>query len=106
MLSTMSDWTTEAVDTVERVVGTIRDRTVEPAQRVTRALVFGFLTAFFVFTAILLLSIGVFRLVDVYVPGGVWVAWLIFGGIFVIGGALLFAQRSARPTPGPDAPPR
>jgi hypothetical protein len=102
----MSDWTTEAVDTVERVVNTVRDRTVEPAQRVTRALVFGFLTAFFVFTAIMLLSIGLFRLVDVYLPGGVWAAWLLFGGIFVLAGALLFAQRTVRPTPGPDAPPR
>ena len=62
MLSTMSDWTTEAVDTVEKGRRLVRDKTVEPAQRVTRALVFGFLTAFFVFTAILLLSIGVFRL--------------------------------------------
>lgn len=102
----MSDWTTEAVDTVERVVGVVRDKTVEPAQRVTRALVYGFLTAFFIFTAILLLSIGLFRMVDVYLPGGVWAAWLVFGGIFVIGGVLLFAQRSAKPTPGSDAPPR
>lgn len=102
----MSDWTTEAVDTVERVVGAVRDKTVEPAQRVTRALVFGFLTAFFIGTAIMLLSIGVFRALDVYLPGGVWAAHLVMGGIFVIGGAFLFVQRSARPTPGPDAPPR
>ena len=35
-----------------------------------------------------------------------WAAWLVFGGIFVLAGGLLFAQRSARPTSGPDAPPR
>jgi amino acid transporter len=102
----MSDWTTEAVDTVERVVSVVRDKTVEPAQRITRAIVFGFLTAFFVFVAIMLVSIGAFRALDVYLPGGVWAAYLVMGGIFVIAGAFLFVQRSARPTPGPDAPPR
>jgi amino acid transporter len=99
----MSDWTTEAVDTVERVVGAVRDKTVEPAQRVTRALVFGLLTSFFIFTALLLVSIAVFRALDVYLPGGVWAAYLVMGGIFVIAGALLWTRRSARPQPGPGA---
>jgi hypothetical protein len=99
----MSDWTTQAVDTVERVVSTVRDKTVEPAQRVTRALVFGFLTTFFVGTAITLLSIGLFRALDAYLPGGVWSAWLAMGGIFVLAGALLWTRRSAGPKPaGPS----
>src|SRR5439155_9070995 len=61
----MSDWTTDAVDNIERVVTTVRDRTVTPAQNVTRAIVFGLLTAFFVATALTIVSIGMFRLVDV-----------------------------------------
>ena len=44
----MSDWTTDAVDNIERVVTTVRDKTVTPAQNVTRAIVFGLLSAFFV----------------------------------------------------------
>ena len=47
----MSDWTTDAVDNIEWVVTTVRDKTVTPAQNVTRAIVFGLLTAFFVATA-------------------------------------------------------
>ena len=65
------DWTTDAVDNIERVVATVRDRTVRPAQNVTRAIVFGLLTAFFVLTALTIVSIGLFRLVDVYVPAAV-----------------------------------
>ena len=44
----MADWTTDAVDTLENVVATVRDKTVVPAQTATRAVVFGLLVAFFV----------------------------------------------------------
>jgi nitrate reductase gamma subunit len=100
----MSDWTTEAVDTVERVVGVVRDKAVEPAQRATRAVVFGLLTSFFIFAALLLVSIAAFRALDVYLPGEVWSAYLVTGGIFVIAGMLLWTRRSARPQPGPGDP--
>jgi hypothetical protein len=91
----MSDWTTEAADTVERVVTTVRDRTVVPAQKVARAVVYGLLAGFFVITALLLLAIMVFRLLSIALP--VWAAWLIVGGISVIGGAFCWSRRSARP---------
>jgi Ca2+/Na+ antiporter len=95
----MSDWTTEAVDNIEGVVATVRDRTVAPAQRVTRAIVFGLLTTFFVLTALALFSIGIFRFVDVYLPGGVWATYLVFGGIFVAAGAFCWARRTKQPPP-------
>jgi len=95
----MSDWTTEAVDNIERVVETVRDKTVTPAQKVTRAIVFGLLTTFFVVTALALFSIGVFRLVDVYLPAGVWATYLIFGGIFVVAGTFCWARRTKQPPP-------
>ena len=41
----MSDWTTDAVDNIERVVTTVRSKTVIPAQNATRAIVFGLLTS-------------------------------------------------------------
>lgn len=92
----MSDWTTDAVDNIEKVVGTVRDRTVKPAQSVTRAIVFGLLTTFFVATALALFSIGAFRVVDVYLPAGVWATYLIFGGIFVLAGSFCWARRTKR----------
>jgi hypothetical protein len=92
----MSDWTTDAVDNIERVVTTVRDNTVTPAQNLTRAIVFGLLTSFFVATALTIASIGLFRLVDVYLPGGVWATYLVFGGIFVAAGTFCWAQRTTQ----------
>jgi hypothetical protein len=95
----MSDWTTDAVDNIERVVATVRDKTVTPAQRVTRAIVFGLLTTFFVLAAVALFSIGIFRFVDVYLPAGVWATYVIFGGIFVVAGAFCWAGRRTKQPP-------
>ncbi|HKF91572.1 MAG TPA: hypothetical protein VKC52_08885 [Acidimicrobiia bacterium] len=95
----MSDWTTDAVDNIERVVSTVRDKTVTPAQNVTRAIVFGLLTAFFVLTALTIVSVGLFRLLDVYLPAGVWAAYLIFGGIFLAAGTFCWARRTKASPP-------
>ncbi|MDQ6853386.1 MAG: hypothetical protein M3046_06790 [Actinomycetota bacterium] len=95
----MSDWTTEAVDNIEKVVETVRDRTVTPAQNVTKAIVFGLLTTFFLGTALAVFSIGAFRMVDVYLPAGVWATYLVFGGIFVLAGAFCWARRTQQASP-------
>jgi len=89
----MSDWTVEAADTIERAVATVRERTVEPVQAATRAVVFGLLAGFFAVSALALLALAGFRLLTLGVP--VWAAWSILGGIFVLGGAFLWAKRSA-----------
>jgi hypothetical protein len=93
---TSRDWADQAVDLVEQAVSTVRDRAVEPAERATSAVVFGLLAAFFVLPAAVLLLIGVFRLVDNYLPGEVWSTWLLFGGIFVIVGGFFWAKRHPR----------
>ena len=48
----MADWTTDAVDTLEKIVASVRDKTVVPAQNAPRAVVFGLLVAFFVLVAV------------------------------------------------------
>lgn len=90
----MSDWTAEAADQIERAVVAVRDRTVVPARAATKGLVFGLLAAFFAVPALLLLTIGVFRLADAYLPGEVWSAWLILAGIFLAGGAFVWSKRN------------
>jgi hypothetical protein len=92
----MADWTTDAVDTLEQIVGTVRDKTVLPAQRATRAVVYGLLVGFFVFVAVVMLAIALFRVLVVLV-GDVWLAYLILGGIFVIAGAFVWTLRFTRP---------
>jgi hypothetical protein len=92
----MADWTTDAVDTLEQIVGTVRDKTVLPAQRATRAVVYGLLVGFFVFVAVVMLAIALFRVLVILV-GDVWLAYLILGGIFVIAGAFVWTLRFAHP---------
>lgn len=95
----MADWTTDAVDALEQAVGLVRDKTVVPAQKASRAIVSGLLVAFFVTVAVFLLAIALFRVLVVLVDE-VWLAYLILGGIFVIAGAFCWLRRS---TPTEDA---
>ncbi|HEY5015137.1 MAG TPA: hypothetical protein VIK61_20795 [Acidimicrobiia bacterium] len=95
----MSDWTTEAVDTIEKVVGAVRERTVIPAHRATRMVVFGFLAVFCILAALVLLVFGAFRGGVLIAQGEVWAVWLVLGGIFVAAGLFFWAKRSPRSTP-------
>ena len=94
-LPRMTDWATQAADALEHAVTAVREKTVVPAQKATRAVVFGLLAVFFVGTALTLLVIGGFRAL-VILTGEVWIAYLIVGGILVIAGALLWRLRLKR----------
>jgi hypothetical protein len=92
------DWTVQTADTIDRVVTTIRSKTSDPLVGVARWIVFGLLSTVIGTMALVLVAIGAVRALVSYLPVGdnrVWVAYLIVGGIFVLGGLLLF--RSARP---------
>jgi putative superfamily III holin-X len=95
----MADWTTQAADAIENAVTTVRDKTVVPARKATKAVVYGLLATFFVLTAAVLLVIALFRIL-VVVTGEVWAAYLIVGGIFVIGGTFCWAKRAPRASKG------
>ena len=53
------NWAADLADTVERVVGTVRERATTPVVHVTRGVVFGLLGAFLGVTALVLLLIAV-----------------------------------------------
>ncbi|MET0627178.1 MAG: phage holin family protein [Acidimicrobiia bacterium] len=91
----MADWTTDAVDALDQAVGLVRDKTVVPAQKASRAVVSGLLVAFFVLVAVLMLAIALFRVL-VVLTDEVWLSYLILGGIFVIAGVFCWALRSPR----------
>jgi hypothetical protein len=93
----MTDLTTEAVDAIEKVVGAVRERTVVPADRATRWVVYGFLASFCVMSALVLLVFGTFRAADVYLAKErVWAVWSVLGGIFVLAGSFFWLKRSPR----------
>jgi hypothetical protein len=91
----VADWTTDAVDALDQAVSLVRDRTVVPAQRASRAVVYGLLVGFFAFVALVMVAVALFRVL-VVLTGEVWAAYLILGGIFVAGGAFCWSLRNAK----------
>ena len=89
------DWASQATDTIERVVGVVRDKTVVPARAASKALVYGLLAGFFVVVAVILLIIAFFRGAFL-VTGRVWGAYLWTGGILIIAGVLCWTRRAPR----------
>ena len=89
----MPDWTDQVADTIENAVVAVRDKTVVPLERLVAFIVAGLFILFLVGAVGILASVGVFRLVDVYLPSGSWAAWTLFGGVFMAGGVLLLSLR-------------
>jgi hypothetical protein len=98
-----SDWPAQAADTIEQVVGSIRDKTTGPAITAARWAVYGTFAALVGLAVAILLAISAVRIMDVYLPDGwvgeqhTWVAHLIVGSVFTLLGMGLWSQRSSRP---------
>jgi hypothetical protein len=93
------DWPTQVADTVERLVGTVRDNATSRALVVIRIIGFGAMLTVLGTTALVLFAIMAVRFVDSYLPGKVWAAHLIVGAVFTLGGAVAFARRHAPAQP-------
>jgi hypothetical protein len=87
------DWVMTVTDNIDRIV---REKTTRPAITVVRAIVLGVVAAFAGGMALLLLIIGLVRLVNNFVPGPVWIAYLIIGSVLAIVGLILMRLRWAR----------
>jgi hypothetical protein len=99
------DWAAQAADTIERVVGSVRDKTTGPALTVARGVVYGTFAALVASACLVLLIVAGVRLIDNYLPDAVfgedhmWAAYLILGLLFVIVGGVLWSRRHS---PGED----
>lgn len=97
-------WAAQAADTIEGVVGTVRDKTTGPALTVARGIVYGTFAALVGLAAVILAIIGSVRVVDSYLPDAVfgeehtWAAHMIIGLVFVIAGVVLWSRRRAPST--------
>ncbi len=93
------DWPAQAADTIERVVGTVRDKTTTPAMTIARAVVYGTFAALVGSASLVLLIVALVRGLNVALPDAVfgeqhmWAAYLIPGLLFVVVGAVLWRQR-------------
>lgn len=91
------DWTVQAADTVDKVVGAVRDRTTVPLITVARAVVYGLLAAFLGLATLVLLAIAAVRAITVSTPDErAWVAHAALGGIFTLAGLFLLRKATAK----------
>ena len=94
------NWAADLADTVERVVGTVRDKTTKPLVTLTRGLVYGLLAAILGVAAIVLLIVmatrGTQELLDQFKvrrEAAVYISYLAVGGIFSAAGLLVLRKR-------------
>jgi hypothetical protein len=89
----MPDWTDQVADQIENAVCTVRDKTVVPVERLVGYVVAGLFVLLLLLALGILAAVGLFRLIDVYLPSGSWATWLVFGGTFGLAGVLLLSIR-------------
>lgn len=94
--SSSSDWTTQAIDTLQSVIDAIKSKTSNPLLKIARALIYALLALGLVITFLLMVTIGFVRLADGYLPGQVWAVYLPLGGIFFLAGLLAWTKRAKR----------
>jgi hypothetical protein len=87
------DWVVTLTDNIDRIIGTVREKTTRPAITVVRAIVLGVIAAFAGIIALVLLIVGLVRLVNNLVPGPVWIAYLIMGSVLALTGLILMRLR-------------
>ena len=98
-----SDWPAHAADTIERVVGSVRDKTTGPAITIARGIVYGTFALVVGTVVAVLVAIAAVRALDNYLPDSVvgeehtWAAHLLVGLVFTILGMLLWSRRAAPP---------
>jgi hypothetical protein len=100
--SSTDDWPAQMADSIERVVGSVRDKTTGPALTIARAVVYGTFAGVVAVAAIVLFVIAAVRLLDVYLPDAVfgethtWAAHMLLGLLFTIAGIVLWLKRRPR----------
>jgi len=93
------NWAEDLADTVERVVGRVRDRATTPVVHIARGVIYGLLAAFLGFAALVLVLVAVTRalqsLLELAVewPRAVYLSYLIIGGILSLCGAFFLKRR-------------
>jgi hypothetical protein len=98
------DWAPELADTVERVVGGVRDKATLKAVTVVRALVFGIVigvaaivslvVAVILFTKLLQRVVNIDDIIEE--DSAVWVSYALMGAVLVAAGFFCMSRRTAK----------
>lgn len=93
------NWAADLADTIERVVGNVRDKTTKPLVIATRGVVYGLLAGILGVAGIVLLlallTRGLQAILDLPLrrSASVYLSYLIVGGLFSLGGMLVLRKR-------------
>ena len=85
-LESTSDWGQQAANSFLDLVDNVKGKTTGPALKVVRLVVYGLVLLVAASMLLILLIAGLVRLLDIAIPGDVWSAHLIIGGIFLVVG--------------------
>mgnify|MGYP003417388384 FL=1 len=91
---TDAHWADQIADLIVDGVDRVRDRTVTPAQALAKYVVYGVIVAVLALPLLVVTLVLLVRVLDAFIPSGVWAPYLILGAVFVIAGALLWSKRS------------
>lgn len=91
-----ADWPRQATEQVVKVVDTVRDKTTGPVLDTSRWFVYGLVALGAVGIVGVLAVIGAIRLLDVVLPRGVWLAYLVLGLVFTLAGTICWSKREVR----------
>ena len=90
------DWAAETADTIERLVAGVRAKTSGPLEKLARMLVYGLVALIVGLAAAVLAAVALVRALDLALPGDVWAAHGLTGGIFVVAGLFLWRKRTVK----------
>ncbi len=91
-----ADWHLMATEKIVTGVDQVKVKTAGPAIGIARTAVFGMLAALLAVIAVPLFLIGLVRLLNTIIPSGVWLVYLILGGLFLALGGFLWSRRPRR----------
>ncbi|MEO5901367.1 MAG: hypothetical protein ABIR68_14745 [Ilumatobacteraceae bacterium] len=94
-------WAADVTDTIERMVGKVRDNVTVKAVTVVRALVFGLIISIAAIAALALLIVVGTKLLQGLVrfptrtdhASSVWISYLVMSGLLFLGGAVCMRKR-------------
>jgi vacuolar-type H+-ATPase subunit I/STV1 len=90
-----ADWTVDLVDRLDHVIDLVRSNTADRLVKVARLLVFGLIAAIVGSMAGVLTLILLIRVLDILLPRGVWLPYVLLGAIFLAFGLFLWSKRTA-----------
>lgn len=90
------DWAAETADAIERLVGAVRAKTSGPLEMMARVLVYGLIALIVGLAAVVLAAVALVRALDLALPGDVWAAHGVTGGIFTLAGLFLWKKRTVK----------